>query len=229
MKRVNNIFSQKPFPTGKWKDFCWKAPQISKISSSIKISQQRRAVIYQLSIMRQKEFCGDGDFLCEFCTFCHVNLSVPYILGQFLHDFREMNCHPPSSVGAGMETKWPKPCWNRSLLPPSWVSALGHSQNTHSSWAALRLGYPRLPPKEPPEPFHGARWVLAVIAAAGWHTGRCIFIGKEWEEEETKLWKPCPTIWKIIYKPNNSFAYRSNKKELSFNFMASTHNSGCGR
>lgn len=53
---------------------------------------------------------------------------------------------------------------------------------------------------------------MIAVAAADWHTGRCIFEVREWEErEEKKLWKHRPAIWKIIYKPN-IFAYRSAKK-----------------
>lgn len=84
MERVNNITSQRSFPTGKSKVFYEKAPQISKIFSLIKLPLQRSVMIYQLNIMRQKKFCEDGDFLCEFCAFSHVNLSVSYILGLSL-------------------------------------------------------------------------------------------------------------------------------------------------
>lgn len=184
--------------------------------------------------MRQKKFCEDGDFLCEFCTFFHENLSVSYILGlpPSLHDLRKKKC-PLALWGGRWKPNDPKLAGTDPSLPPSWAFAVGHSQNNHSSWAVLRLGYSglvsppaqQLPPKQPPEPFHGVRWVLALIAAAAaWHTGRCIFKVREWEEEK-KLWN-CPAVWEIIRKPNNSFVYRSAKKELSFNFMALTQNVG---
>lgn len=94
MGRVNNITSQKSIPTGKCEDFCWKSPQISRTASSVKLSLQRSAMIYQLNIMRQKKFYEDGDFLYEFCTFSHVNLFVSCILAlsPSLQDLRETNC-----------------------------------------------------------------------------------------------------------------------------------------
>lgn len=208
MERVNTITSPKSIPIGKCEDFSLKS------STSIKHYLRNKA---------SSSLCRGVPSFTSWTTrgrrrFVRMVTSVtsavspvwiPLLLTSSLCHHRFVILEKPTALklcgGRNGNRKTPEhqSCETSGKLlappdpfsPPSWESAVGHSQRSRGSRAALGLGDPQaavahcicslhpaaqqLPATQPREPLHGVGRVQAVIAAAGPETALKLGNGKE--------------------------------------------------